>query len=54
MSGGRLCSAVDWWALGILIFEMLSGYPPFYDNDPLGTYQKILESNVEFPTHFSR
>ena len=33
---------------------MLSGYPPFYDNDPLGTYQKILEATVEFPTHFSR
>lgn len=25
---------VDWWALGILIFEMLVGYQPFYDEDP--------------------
>jgi protein kinase A/protein kinase X len=43
---------VDWWALGILIFEMLAGYPPFSDESPFGTYRKILEATVEFPRHF--
>jgi len=31
---------VDWWALGILMYEMLCGYPPFYDENPFGIYQK--------------
>jgi len=43
--------AVDWWALGILIFEMLAGYPPFYDENPFGIYQKILKGAIEFPRH---
>jgi len=46
--------AVDWWALGILCYEMLAGYPPFYDEDPLGIYQKILEGKIKFPWHFDR
>uniref|UniRef100_A0A8C2XQI1 Protein kinase cAMP-dependent X-linked catalytic subunit n=1 Tax=Cyclopterus lumpus TaxID=8103 RepID=A0A8C2XQI1_CYCLU len=41
--------AVDWWALGILIFEMLAGYPPFFDDNPFGIYQKILAGKLEFP-----
>ena len=44
--------AVDWWALGILIYEMLAGYPPFYDENPFGIYQKILAGKCEFPKHF--
>ncbi|CAF1676213.1 unnamed protein product, partial [Adineta ricciae] len=44
--------ASDWWAFGILIFEMLAGYPPFYDNDQFVTYQKILSGKITFPRHF--
>lgn len=44
--------AVDWWALGILIFEMLAGYPPFYDENPFGIYQKVLAGKIDFPRHF--
>jgi serine/threonine protein kinase len=44
--------SVDWWALGILIFEMLAGYPPFYDENPFGIYQKILSGKIDFPRHF--
>jgi len=44
--------AVDWWALGILVYEMLAGYPPFYDENPFGIYQKILAGKLEFPRHF--
>jgi serine/threonine protein kinase len=44
--------AVDWWAIGILLFEMLAGYPPFVDDHPFGIYEKILEGKIAFPNHF--
>lgn len=43
--------AVDWWALGILIYEMLAGYPPFFDDNPFCIYEKILAGQVEWPQH---
>eukprot|EP00920_Eleutheroschizon_duboscqi_P012278 GHVT01029365.1.p1 GENE.GHVT01029365.1~~GHVT01029365.1.p1 ORF type:complete len:246 (+),score=38.71 GHVT01029365.1:1110-1847(+) len=45
---------VDWWTLGILIFEMVVGYPPFFADDPMGIYQKILGGYIVFPKMFDR
>jgi len=45
---------VDWWTLGILIFEMIVGYPPFVDEDPMGIYQKILSGKIVFPKLFDK
>lgn len=45
--------AVDWWAFGILLFEMLCGYPPFYDESPLVIYDKILDGRIQWPKMFN-
>jgi protein kinase X len=46
-------TAVDWWSLGILIFEMISGAPPFSANNTLQIYEKIIENQPKFSEDFS-
>lgn len=46
--------AVDYWALGVLIYEMVVGAPPFYAEDPMEVYEKILSGNPPIPTFFTR
>jgi len=43
--------AVDWWTLGILIFEMMSGHPPFESAYPMQIYSKVMKgiNKVSFP-----
>ena len=45
--------AVDWWSLGTLLYEMLSGLPPFYDQNLNAMYKKILQNELRFPSFFS-
>lgn len=39
--------AVDWWALGVLIYEMAAGYPPFFADQPIQIYEKIVSGKVK-------
>ena len=41
--------AVDWWAFGTLLYEMLFGVPPFYDSNTNKMYKSIIRSEVDFP-----
>ena len=41
---------VDWWAVGILIFEMMFGCTPFFNSNRGVLYSKIKQSRVVFPS----
>lgn len=45
--------SVDWWSFGVLLYEMNAGYPPFYGNDPMKTYEKIVAGKYRCPSSFS-
>ena len=42
---------VDWWSLGILIYQMIYGYTPFYDESVDKMFIKILYTNVKFDSN---
>ena len=46
--------ACDYWALGILIYELITGEAPFYAEDPMQIYQLILRHHLSFPYRMTR
>nr|AML76717.1 putative LOV domain-containing protein [Ardisia revoluta] len=49
ITGAGHTSAVDWWALGILLYEMLYGYTPFRGKTRQKTFANVLHKDLKFP-----
>jgi serine/threonine protein kinase len=47
-------TAVDWWSLGMLVYEMLTGLPPWYTKDRRELFRRIQKAPLVFPLHVSR
>ena len=47
-------SSVDWWALGVLMYEMLAGQPPFEADNEDDLFDAILHEDVVFPAWLSK
>ena len=45
---------VDYYSLGAILFEMLTGLPPHYDQDRDVMYRQIVNNDLEFPDYLSR
>jgi len=51
--GDDYTKAIDWWSVGTLIYEMLTGLPPFYTEDEENMYHKIMTADLVIPSFFS-
>jgi len=50
-SGHGFC--VDYWALGMLVYEMMTGLPPWYTTDRAKLFQQLKEADLDIPTYFT-
>lgn len=50
ITGDGHSSAIDWWALGILLYEMLYGRTPFRGKNRQRTFANILHKDLTFPS----
>jgi serine/threonine protein kinase len=54
VAGGGYGHSVDFWALGIMMFELMYGRPPFMGDDPMEIFKQIKECKLKFPSWFDK
>lgn len=47
-------ASVDWWALGVLMYEMMAGQPPFEADNEEDLFESILHDDVLYPVWLSK
>lgn len=50
-SGHGFC--VDYWGLGMIVYEMMTGLPPWYTTDRAQLFRRLKSAPLEIPTYFS-
>eukprot|EP00743_Colponemidia_sp_Colp-15_P000268 GILK01000315.1.p1 GENE.GILK01000315.1~~GILK01000315.1.p1 ORF type:complete len:356 (-),score=65.20 GILK01000315.1:193-1176(-) len=44
--------AVDFWSIGVILYVLLCGFPPFYDENNAALYEKIKSGSYDFPSPY--
>lgn len=44
----------DWWSVGILLYDMLTGHPPFQHKNDITLYRKILGDKLKMPNYVTQ
>lgn len=47
-------TAVDWWNLGMVTYEMLTGLPPWYTTDKQKLFDRLRNAPLKFPFYVSK
>jgi serine/threonine protein kinase len=54
VSGKQYGQEIDWWALGVMMYQMLTGRLPFYDANWRTLKEKIKHQEVQYPQGVSK
>ncbi len=46
--------SIDWYLYGVLVYELLSGYPPYYNDNKAKLLENIKTARLRFPKYFSK